>query len=312
MVSINYDDEVQEMEAEVEVEVEAEVEAEEEVKRTSRYKEFFKYFFRNKAAVIGASIIGLLILCAIFAPFITEYAYDKQELGNMLKPPSKEHFFGTDEFGRDVFSRTIYGARVSLTIGLVAVGLSMAFGVIMGSLAGYYGGVVDYIISGITDIAWAFPTTLLAIAIIASIGPGLMNVMVAIALVYWSGYARLVRGSFKALKEQEFVEAARALGYSDLRIIFRHILPNALAPVIVLTTLSIPRAILVESSLSFLGLGAQPPIPSWGSIMNSGRAYLVEAPWIALFPGIMIALIVLGFNLFGDALRDTLDPRLRE
>lgn len=283
-----------------------------EEKKMSRFRNFCKYLFKNKAALIGLSIILFLLLCAIFAPLITPYEYDAQELENMLQPPSKDHVFGTDEFGRDIYTRVIYGTRVSLQIGLIAVGISLIIGVVLGAIAGYYGGIVDHVISGVTDVAWAFPTTLLAIAIIASLGPSLVNVMISVALVYWSGYARLVRGEFLSLKEQEFVEAARALGYSDLRIIFRHILPNAIAPAIVLTTLSIPKAIIVESSLSFLGLGAQPPTPSWGSIINSGREYLIEAPWISLFPGLMIALIVLGFNLFGDSLRDTLDPRLRD
>lgn len=283
-----------------------------EEKELNRFSNFFKYLFKNKAAIIGSSIILFLVLCAIFAPIITPYEYDAQELENMLQSPSRDHIFGTDEFGRDIYTRVIYGTRVSLQIGLIAVGISLVIGVVLGAIAGYYGGVIDHIISGVTDIAWAFPTTLLAIAIIASLGPSLVNLMISVALVYWSGYARLVRGEFLSLKEQEFVEAARALGYSDLRIIFKHILPNATAPAIVLTTLSIPKAIIVESSLSFLGLGAQPPTPSWGSIMNSGKEYLIEAPWIALFPGIMIALIVLGFNLLGDSLRDTLDPRLRD
>jgi peptide/nickel transport system permease protein len=283
-----------------------------EEKEMSPARIFCKNLFKNKAAIIGLSIILFLLLCAIFAPLITSYEYDEQELKNMLQSPSREHLFGTDEFGRDLFTRVIYGTRVSLQIGFIAVGISMIIGVVLGAIAGYYGGIIDHVISGITDIAWAFPTTLLAIAIMATLGPSLFNVLISVALVYWSGYARLVRGQFLSLKEQEFIEAARALGYSNLRIIFRHILPNAIAPVIVLTTLSIPQAIIVESSLSFLGLGAQPPTPSWGSIMNSGRAYLLEAPWVALFPGLMIALIVLGFNLFGDSLRDTLDPRLRD
>jgi peptide/nickel transport system permease protein len=199
-----------------------------------------------------------------------------------------------------------------LLVGFLAVGISLLIGTILGAIAGFYGGVLDYIISGITDIAWSFPVTLLAIAFVAALGPSLINLIIAMAIVSWSGFARLVRGQFLSLREKEFVEAARSLGFSDSRIIFRHMLPNALAPIIVLTTLEVPKAIIVEASLSFLGLGAQPPTPSWGAIMNSGRSYLLEAPWVSIFPGLMIVIIVLGFNLFGDALRDTLDPRLKD
>jgi ABC-type dipeptide/oligopeptide/nickel transport system permease subunit len=192
------------------------------------------------------------------------------------------------------------------------VGISLLIGTILGALAGYYGGALDYVISGITDIAWSFPVTLLAIVFVAALGPSLNNMIIAMAIVSWSGFARLVRGQFLSLREKEFVQAARVLGMRDRRIIFRHMLPNALAPVIVLTTLEVPKAIIVEASLSFLGLGAQPPTPSWGAIMNSGKSYLMEAPWISIFPGLMIVVIVMGFNLFGDALRDTLDPRLKD
>ena len=210
-----------------------------------------------------------------------------------------------------VFSRIVYGARISLQVGFIAVGISLVIGTVLGAIAGYYGGIVDYIISSITDIAWALPVSLLAIALVAALGPSLNNLILAVSLVSWSGFARLVRGQFLTLREKEFVEAAKALGYSDSRIIFRHILPNAVAPIIVLTTLEVPKAIIIEASLSFLGLGAQPPTPSWGSIMNSGKDFILEAPWISIFPGLMIMIIVLGFNLFGDALRDILDPRLK-
>ena len=282
------------------------------LKSRSGIRDFTKRLFKNKGAIFGFAIVILLLISAILAPAIAPYEYDAQSLKDMLKPPSPENLFGTDEFGRDIFSRIIYGTRISLQVGFIAVGLSLIIGIVLGALAGYYGGIVDYMISAITDIAWAFPISLLAIAFIAALGPSLVNVMIAVALVSWAAFARLVRGLFLSLREQEFVEAAKALGMSDTRIIFRHILPNALAPIIVLTTLEVPKAIIVESSLSFLGLGAQPPTPSWGSIMSSGRSYIMQAPWIAVFPGIMIMLVVLGFNLFGDALRDTLDPRLRD
>ncbi|MEW5784964.1 MAG: ABC transporter permease [Bacillota bacterium] len=268
--------------------------------------------FKNKAALFGLSIIILLVLCAIFANQIAPYTYDELVLPRMLRPPSADHLMGTDDLGRDIFSRVVHGSRISLEVGFIAVGLSLVLGTILGALAGYFGGVVDYLISAVTDIAWGFPVTLLAIVFVATMGPSLMSVMVAVALVSWAGYARLVRGQFLSLREKEFVEAARVLGMGHLRIIFRHILPNALAPVIVMTTLELPKAIIVEASLSFLGLGAQPPTPSWGSIISSGRGYILEAPWMVMFPGLMIMLVVLGFNLFGDALRDALDPRLKE
>jgi peptide/nickel transport system permease protein len=273
---------------------------------------FLIRLFSNKMARFGGIVILLVFICAIFAPIIAPYEYDAMDLPQMLKEPSSQNIFGTDEFGRDIFSRIVYGSRISLQVGFLAVGISMLIGTILGALAGFYGGIIDLVISGITDIAWSFPVTLLAIAFIAALGPSLMNLIIALAIVSWSGFARLVRGQFLSLREKEFVEAARSLGMSDMRIILRHILPNAFAPIIVLTSLEVPKAIIIEASLSFLGLGAQPPEPSWGSIMSSGRAYIMEAPWVSFFPGIMIALIVLGFNLFGDGLRDTLDPRLKD
>ncbi|HXK98677.1 ABC transporter permease [Acetomicrobium sp.] len=266
---------------------------------------------RSKAAVFGLVIISLMLLCALFAPLIATHDYAKQDLPSMLQPPSKAHLFGTDEFGRDIFSRVVYGSRVSMKVGFLAVGISLLTGLFFGCIAGYYGRLLDSVICALIDIALAFPMTLLAIAIIAVLGPGLFNVCLAIALSSWGSFARISRGQFLSLKNQEFVEAARILGYSDARIIFRHILPNSLAPLVVLTTLEVPKAIIVEATLSFLGLGIQPPLPSWGSIMSSGRSFLFHAPWITIFPGIMIILIVMGFNLLGDALRDSLDPRLR-
>ncbi|WP_422484565.1 ABC transporter permease [Gudongella sp. DL1XJH-153] len=273
---------------------------------------FLVRLFSNRMARFGGVVILVVLLFAIFAPIIAPYEYDAMNLPEMLKAPSADNIFGTDEFGRDIFSRIIYGSRISLKVGFLAVGISMLIGTTLGALAGFYGGVIDLIISGITDIAWSFPVTLLAIAFVAALGPSLTNLIIALAIVSWSGFARLVRGQFLSLREKEFVEAARSLGMSDSRIILKHILPNAFAPIIVLTSLEVPKAIIIEASLSFLGLGAQPPAPSWGSIMSSGRDYIMEAPWVSFFPGIMIALIVLGFNLFGDALRDTLDPRLKD
>lgn len=274
--------------------------------------DFWKRLFSNKAAVFGAVVIVIIIISAIFASYIAPYAYDEMDLPQMLKSPSTENLFGTDEFGRDLFSRMVHGSRVSLAVGFGAIGVAMIIGTTLGALAGYYGGIIDAIISAITDIAWSFPVFLLAIALVAALGPNLTNVILAIALVSWAAYARLVRGQFLSLKGQEFIEAARVLGMSDMRIILRHMLPNAIAPIIVLTTMEIPKAIIVEASLSFLGLGAQPPTPSWGSIISDGRSYILEAPWISFFPGLIMAVLVLGFNLFGDSLRDTLDPRLKD
>ncbi|MFO7295216.1 MAG: ABC transporter permease [Caldicoprobacter sp.] len=270
--------------------------------------DFFAKLFKHKGAVFGAVIIVLFVCTAAFAPWLAPYEYDKPDISAVLQPPSAEHLFGTDEFGRDIFSRIVYGARISLRVAFVAVGISLVIGTVLGALAGYYGGVVDYIITSITDVAWAFPTTLLAIAFIATLGTGVENVIIAIALASWAGYCRVVRGQFLSLREREFVQAARILGMSDARIIFGHVLPNALGPVIVMATLELPKAIVIEASLSFLGLGAQPPEPSWGVILDSGKGLLDQAPWISFFPGLMIMLVVLGFNLFGDALRDVLDP----
>jgi peptide/nickel transport system permease protein len=286
--------------------VKAESEQEKEPRRV--LADFIKKFFRHKGAAIGSIIILLFIFTAVFAPWLTSYEYDKPDINSILLAPSWKHLFGTDEFGRDIFTRILYGSRISLEVAFVAVAFSMVIGTVLGAVAGYYGGVVDYIITSITDIAWSFPTTLLAIAFIAALGTGVRNVIIAIALASWSGYCRVVRGQFLSLKQREFIEAARVLGMSDFRIIFGHILPNALTPVVVMATLELPKAIVIEASLSFLGLGAQPPQPSWGVILDSGKGLIDMAPWVSFFPGLMIMIVVLGFNLFGDALRDVLDP----
>jgi len=276
--------------------------------RKNGFAVFVKKLFRHKGALIGAVIIFLFVFTAVFAPWLTSYEYDSPDITAVLEAPSWEHIFGTDEFGRDIFTRVVYGTRISLRVAIVAVAFSMVTGTVLGAVAGYYGGIVDYIITSITDIAWSFPTTLLAIAFIAALGTGVQNVIIAIALASWSGYCRVVRGQFLSLKQREYIEAARVLGMSDFRIIFGHILPNALTPVVVMVTLELPKAIVIEASLSFLGLGAQPPTPSWGVILDSGKGLIDMAPWVSFFPGLMIMIVVLGFNLFGDALRDVLDP----
>ena len=266
---------------------------------------------RSPGAMIGLVLITLLLFTALGADLIAPQGIDEQNLRKALLPPGREFPLGTDEFGRDMLSRVIHGSRISLEVGIIATLISSLVGVSLGAIAGYRGGRVDYVIQGMVDISWAFPTVLMTIFLVAVLGPGLMNVMIAVGLVYWGGFARVVRGQVLSLREWEFVTAAHAIGASDLRILARHILPNVLAPVIVMATLMMGDAILIEATLSFLGMGAQPPVPSWGSILSSGRTYLTLAPWVTIFPGIAIMLTVLGFNLLGDGIRDATDPRLR-
>lgn len=266
---------------------------------------------RSPGAMIGLVLIALLLLTSVGADFIAPQGIDDQDLRKGLWPPSREFPLGTDEFGRDMLSRIIHGSRVSLQVGIVATALSALVGVTLGVVAGYFGGILDHVVQGMVDVSWAFPTVLFALFLIAVLGPGLTNVMISVGLGYWGGYARVVRGQVLSLREWEYITAAHAIGASDLRIMLRHILPNVLAPVIIMSSLMMADAILIEATLSFLGMGAQPPIPSWGSILAGGRTYLRLAPWVTLFPGIAIMLTVLGFNLLGDGLRDALDPRLR-
>ena len=266
---------------------------------------------RSSSAMIGLVLIAILISVAILADFITPQGINEQDLRKGFLPPSSEFLIGTDEFGRDMYSRVIHGSRISLQVGIIATSISAVVGIFLGAIAGYWGGKIDSVIQGMIDISWAFPTVLLALFLIAIIGPGLTNLMIAVGLSYWGFFARVVRGQVLSLKEWEFVTAAKAVGASDFRIMFRYILPNLLPPVIVMSTLMMADAILIESTLSFLGMGAQPPIPSWGSILSSGRAHMRRAAWVTVYPGIAIMLTVLGFNLLGDGLRDALDPRLR-
>jgi len=261
--------------------------------------------------MIGLVLITLLLLTVLSADVIAPQGIDDQDLRKGLWPPSREFPLGTDEFGRDMLSRIIHGARISLQVGIIATVISAVIGVILGAIAGYFGGRIDYLIQGMVDISWAFPTVLFALFLIAVLGPSLTNVMVSVGLGYWGGYARVVRGQVLSLREWEFITAAHAIGASDLRIMFRHIMPNIVAPVIIMSTLMMADAILIEATLSFLGMGAQPPTPSWGSILSAGRSHMRLAPWETIFPGIAIMLTVLGFNLLGDGLRDALDPRLR-
>ncbi len=267
-------------------------------------------FFRSSSGKAGLFIVGFFVLAALLAPLLAPYDPGKdRNLRQRLKPPSIEHVMGTDELGRDIFVRVWHGARISLRVGMVAVGLALVLGTLLGLFAGYFGGRVDMLISWLIDILLAFPSILLAIAIVAVIGPSITNAMIAVGVVQIPVFARLMRSMVLSLKETEFVAAARALGAGHGRVIFRHVLPNGLSPLIVQATLSIATAILDAAGLGFLGLGAQPPAPEWGVMIARGFQYFTRAPWISLFPGLAIMLAVLGFNLLGDGLRDALDPR---
>lgn len=264
---------------------------------------------KNKIAIIGFIIIISLAFIALFAPFIAPHDPIEQNLEKRLLPPCREYPMGTDDLGRCLLSRIIYGARVSLQLSVIVVGIITVIGVTLGLISGYYGGIVDEIIMRLVDVVLAFPGIILALAVAGALGPGLFNVMLALAMVGWTGLARVVRGSVLSVKQKEFVESARALGCSDLHIMTRHILPNVMAPVIVLATLDMAFIILAAAGLSFLGLGAQPPTPEWGSMLNNGRAFMRTAPHLTTFPGLAIMVAVLAFNFLGDGLRDVLDPR---
>lgn len=272
---------------------------------------FWKQFRRNRMAVFGSLIVIIFLSSALFAPGLAPYDPYKSDLFKRLKSPSRNHWLGTDEFGRDLLSRIIYGTRISFKIGTIGVAIAVILGVPLGLVAGFAGGRADNVIMRSMDVMLAFPGILLAIAIITILGPGLANVIVAVGLFSVPIYARLVRGSVLGEKEKEFVLAARALGSSQSRIMFLHILPNVMAPIIVQSTLLVATSLLTAASLSFLGMGAQPPLPEWGAMLSYGRTYMRYAPHVVIFPGVAIMLVVLGFNLMGDGLRDALDPRLR-
>ena len=265
----------------------------------------------SPGAMMGLVLVTVLFLLAIFANVVASQGIDDQDLMKALQAPSAEFPLGSDEFGRDILSRIIYGSRVSLQVGITTTVVAALLGITLGALAGYYGGWLDYVIQALVDISWAFPTVLMAIFLVAVLGHGLTNLMIAVGIVYWGAFARVVRGQVLSMREWEFVQAARAAGANDFHILVSHILPNIISPVIVMGTLLMGDAILIESTLSFLGMGAQPPTPSWGSILASGRSYLRIAPWVTTFPGIAIMFTVLGFNLLGDGLRDALDPWLK-
>ena len=265
---------------------------------------------RNRTAKIGLGVILVIVLAAILAPLIAPYNPVQASLSEIIQGPSGRHLLGTDELGRDILSRIIYGSRISLTLGIVSVGIGLLGGIPLGTIGAYSGGWADLIIMRVVDVLLAFPAILLAIVVVSILGPGIYNAMIAVGVSQLPIYARLVRGVVLSIKEKEFVEAARAVGASDLRIISRHVLPNSLAPIIVQATLNIASAILSAAALGFLGLGAQPPTPEWGTMLSKGRLYLRVAPHVTTFPGLAIVITVLGFNLFGDGLRDALDPRM--
>ena len=267
---------------------------------------------RTRAAVVGGVLVGSFVLVALLAPLVAPYDPLKGRLGERLQSPSGAHWLGTDELGRDVLSRILHGARITVQIQLAAVGLALALGTALGLTAGYVGRWVDQLIMRFMDILMAFPGIFLALAIIAALGTGLGNVVIATGIFLVPQFARVVRASVLTLKEMEFVHAARALGRGDAALVFRYLLPNSLAPIIVQTSLRMATVLLTASGLSFLGLGVQPPSPEWGAMLSNARSYMITAPHVATMPGLAIMLVVLGFNLLGDGLRDSLDPRLRE
>jgi len=272
---------------------------------------FWSRFFRDKLAVTGLIMVAIFFMLSIGAGLIAPYDPNLIDVNNILESPSIAHLFGTDELGRDVFTRMLYGAGISLKVGFVAVGIAVLIGVVLGAVSGYYGGWVDILIMRLVDIMLCFPSFFLILAVIAFLEPSIFNIMAVIGLTSWMGITRLVRAEFLTLKERDYVLAEKTIGASSLRIIFIHILPNALAPVLVAATLGIASAVLTESALSFLGIGVQPPTPSWGNILTQGKSVLGVAWWLSFFPGMAILLTVLGYNLLGEGIRDAIDPRLR-
>ena len=286
--------------------------AELEVSKTqSQFRRIMKQLLRNRRAVVGGIVLLIIAFMAILAPYVTTHDPVKQNIRNQLQPPSREHFFGTDQFGRDIYSRVIYGARLSLRVGFLAISFALVVGCFLGLVSGYYGGWLDMIVMRVIDILLALPGFLLALSIVAALGPGLENVIMAIGVSYIPSFARMMRSAVLATRELDYVDAAQALGASDWRIIFQHILPNSISPIIVLTTLSMAGAILPAAGLSFLGMGAQPPTPEWGSMIATARPFIRVSHWAVTVPGLAIFITVMCLNLVGDGLRDALDPRLK-
>jgi peptide/nickel transport system permease protein len=279
--------------------------------RSSLFLDSLRRFLKNRLALSGLVLIMVFFVVSIAPGLIAPYDPLEVDVDAIFSPPSSTHIMGTDELGRDVFSRMIYGARISLKVGFVAVGIAVTIGTAIGLMAGYFGGVVDTLLMRFVDIMLCFPTFFLILAVIAFLEPSIWNIMIVIGVTGWMGVARLVRAETLSLKNRDFVQAAKALGESDLMIMLKHILPNALSPVLVAATLGVAGAILTESALSFLGIGVQPPVPSWGNILTAGKDNIEFAWWLSLFPGVAILITVLGYNLLGEGIRDSIDPRLR-
>jgi ABC-type dipeptide/oligopeptide/nickel transport system permease subunit len=294
-----------------ELEVLEEIETRRKYSRTSLYKDAWKRLKKNKLAMLGLSIVILLILIAIFAPLISPYNPILRIKEDSSLGPSMNHLFGTDLLGRDIFSRVIYGSRISIEVGVIAVGISVIIGLFFGALSGYFGGISDAVIMRVADIFFAFPYILGAIAIMTILGPGIVNIFIAIGILGWASIARIFRSSILTIKNKEYIEAARAMGAGSSRIIIKHIFPNSFAPIIVYATMNVGTAIIVEAALSFLGIGVQPPTAAWGKMLADSMAYIDIAPWMMFFPGFAILITVLGFVLLGDGLRDAFDPKLR-
>jgi len=273
---------------------------------------FWRALSKNRLALVGGAIVLVLAVMAVAAPLVAPHDPHKLDIKRILEPPSARHWLGTDQVGRDVLSRMLYGARVSLAVGFVSVGIAAAIGIALGAAAGYHGGTVDGAVMRLVDLMLVFPRFFLLLAVLAFLKPSIWTIMVVIGLTGWMGVARLVRAEFLALKEREFVIWSQSVGASALRIIWRHILPNAMAPVLVAMTLGIPAAILTESGLSFLGLGVRPPYATWGNILNDGKEVIELAWWLSVYPGLAILVTVLSYNLLGEGIRDALDPRLRQ
>lgn len=267
-------------------------------------------FKQNKIALVGLVLLLLIVGAAVFANFIAPYDVREQNIRNRYQPPSMEHFMGTDEFGRDVFSRVVIGSRVSLMVGIISISLAMVVGVLMGAYSGFKGGWIDQVLTKVIDSLMTFPSLILGILVVSALGPGERNAVIAIAIAFIPRFARVARGPSIVLRENEFIMASRACGATDVRVLFHHILPNLVGEVVVMGSLWVSTAIIIEASLSFLGLGVQPPTPSWGMMIKAGVDEIQMAPWLAIFPGLAISLAVLAFNLLGDGLRDLLDPKL--
>ena len=283
-------------------------------KKRSQFEEVWRRLKKNRMAMLGLAIVVFLVVLAVCADFLFDYneVVIKQNTAIRLQGPSAEHWFGTDEFGRDILARLVHGGRISLVVGVIAVAIALVLGGTLGAISGFFGGTVDMVISRAMDILLAVPSLLLSITIVSALGPSILNLMIAIAVSSVPGYARIVRSSVMTVRDNEFVEAAKAIGANDAQIIASHILPNCLAPIIVQVSLKVASAILSTSGLSFLGLGVKAPTPEWGSMLSGGRAYLRNAPHLTVFPGLCIMLTILSMNLLGDGLRDALDPKLKQ